>query len=266
MPLEVALKPVETLLFASDLVAIGKFRCPATHPLCRDSGPCSHHTFVFPRTSTAIHHEHEWFLGSPNTASLYNQHQAYTRSKVSEVDASDWFVIADDVLIDMLGAHDRPDRPFTRTHVQVDDALYLEQRRLFENVKRLEAFEIEESVLRIFARLMRSAHAPVRKRDAVEEVKRIIAADPSRSISLRELARRVEISPYELCRNFHRRTGFTLTDFRHSLRLRIALERLRSRAGITGIALDLGYASHSHFTSAFRRTFGVTPSQFRATT
>jgi len=72
-------------------------------------------------------------------------------------------------------------------------------------------------------------------------------------------------SPYQLCRNFHRQTGFTLTEFRHSLRLRTALERLRSRSGITEIALDLGYTSHSHFTAAFRNYFGITPSRFRAT-
>jgi AraC-like DNA-binding protein len=29
------------------------------------------------------------------------------------------------------------------------------------------------------------------------------------------------------------------------------------------VALDLGYASHSHVTDRFRRRFGVTPSDFR---
>jgi len=47
--------------------------------------------------------------------------------------------------------------------------------------------------------------------------------------------------------------------------LRMALELLRSRRGLTEIALDLGYASHSHFTSAFRNYFGITPSRYRAT-
>src|SRR5436190_10411395 len=142
--LQVNLKPVETLVFRCDIVAIGKFRCPSTHPLYRDSGPCSHHTFVFPRTATTIRHERgEWFVGSPNTASFYNQHQRYTRSQVSNIDASDWFVIADDVLLDILRPP-RQDRPFAHTHVPVDASLYLAQRRLFENVACLEPFEIEE--------------------------------------------------------------------------------------------------------------------------
>jgi AraC-like DNA-binding protein len=263
---ELHLKPLEALVFRSDLAALGTFRCPSSHPLFRDSGPCSHHTFVFPRTTTLIHHDSgEWFVGSPNTASLYNQHQPYTRTKVSDIDASDWFVLADDVLIDILRAHDRPDRPFAQTHVRVDADLYLAQRQLFENSPYMDAFEIDEAVMRIFARLMRAAHANVRRLDSVEEAKRLIAAAPERSIGFRELARRVEASPFELCRAFHRQTGFTLSRFRNSLRLRTSLDLLRGRSPLTDIALDLGFTSHSHFTSAFRNHFGITPSRYRAT-
>lgn len=32
---------------------------------------------------------------------------------------------------------------------------------------------------------------------------------------------------------------------------------------ITDVALDLGFASHSHFTDAFRKITGVTPSRYR---
>jgi len=266
VPLDVSLKPVETLVFRSDLVAFGKFRCPATHPLYRDSGPCSHHTFVFPRTVTAIRHEEgEAFVGTPNSASFYNQHQRYTRSPVSDIDASDWFVLADDVLIDIVRPA-RQDRPFAQTHVRVDASLYLAQRYLFENAGHLEPFEIEERVMQIFSALMSVASVPARRRDAVEETKRHIAANPARTIAFRDLARRVDCSPFELCRAFHRQTGFTLTQFRHSLRLRMALEMLRGRTALTDIALDLGYTSHSHFTAAFRHTFGITPSRYRATT
>ena len=30
---------------------------------------------------------------------------------------------------------------------------------------------------------------------------------------------------------------------------------------LSALALDLGFSSHSHFTTAFRRHFGVTPTQ-----
>lgn len=272
MTLEVNLKPVETLVFRSDIVAFGTFRCPSQHPLYTDSGPCTHHTFVFPRSATTIRHEAgAAFVATPNTVAFYNQHQRYTRSKISDIDASDWFVIADDVLIDAIAAHDpavvdRPDRPFSVTHIAVSADVYAAQRRLFDDASKLEPLEVDESVLEIFERLLLAPAVDGRHRDAVEEVKRVIAAAPERARSIRELARIAGCSPFELCRRFRSQTGFTLTQFRHSLRLRIALERLRSRHDITDIALDLGYSSHSHFTFAFRREFGVTPSRFRART
>jgi AraC-like DNA-binding protein len=32
---------------------------------------------------------------------------------------------------------------------------------------------------------------------------------------------------------------------------------------LTALAFDLGFSSHSHFSAAFRRAFGCTPSAFR---
>jgi AraC-like DNA-binding protein len=40
----------------------------------------------------------------------------------------------------------------------------------------------------------------------------------------------------------------------------MALELVpRRRRELTDVALALGYSSHSHFTAAFRREYGVTP-------
>lgn len=35
------------------------------------------------------------------------------------------------------------------------------------------------------------------------------------------------------------------------------------RSNLTDLALDLGFADHSHFTNAFRREWGISPSEFR---
>ena len=268
--MQVDLKPVETLLYASDVVAMGTFRCPADHPLFRDSGPCTHHTFVFPRSSTEIRHDGgATFVGSPNTVSLYNQHQRYTRRAISPIDASDWFVIADDILRDATGGFD--DGPFRERFAPIGVDTYALQRRLFDLVGsgQFDRNEIDEGALRVFDRVLHATRVAAktdRMRDAVEWVKRTIASAPSRSVSLRALARETGSSPFHLCRAFTRTTGMTITAFRHSLRVRLALDRLRDRsADLTTVALDLGYASHSHFTSVFRRHVGMTPSQYRAT-
>ena len=52
--------------------------------------------------------------------------------------------------------------------------------------------------------------------------------------------------------------------YRAKLRLRASLELLEAGAvDLSALAGDLGYSSHSHFSAAFRREFGVTPSAFR---
>jgi AraC-like DNA-binding protein len=55
----------------------------------------------------------------------------------------------------------------------------------------------------------------------------------------------------------------TLHAYRNDLRLRSSLEQLESGGDLTRLALDLGYSSHSHFTSSFRVLFGVPPSAIR---
>ena len=279
MPLDVRIKPVETLLFRGEMVAVGKFRCLATHPLFPDSGPCSHHTIVFPRTITRIRHEDgTTFLGNPGSIGLLNQDLRYTRTRISDIDASDWYTVADDVLLEMLHAVDPRatlERPFRISDGPSDARSFAEQRILcnaWERGDALHAKGVEESVLRFLSRVLGSAYRaeskspkPLRPKevDAVEHAQQLIARDPVLNMPLRVLADACGLSPFQLCRLFRIRTGDTITAYRHALRLRLALERLHdSRGDLTGVALDLGYSSHSHFTFAFRRHFGFAPSAF----
>lgn len=261
VPLEVRIKPVETLLFRSDLVAVGQFRCPAGHPLFVDSGPCSNNTFVFPRTATKIRHASGVeFTGGPNTISIYNEGQRYTRSAVDAADHSDWFAVSRELVAE-----------FRHAHAPSDARIYFEQRSLFTALERkvpIDAATVEEGVVQLLGRVLLAASGrPSRRgiaRGAVEHAKAIIASDVNGSLPLRELAREVGLSPYQLCRDFRALSGMTMTRYRHSLRLRMALERLDGNRDLTALALDLGYSSHSHFTYAFRREFGVSPSVVRS--
>jgi AraC-like DNA-binding protein len=273
VPLDIHLKPVESLLYRSDVIAVGKFRCPAAHPLFRDSGPCSYHTFAFPRTSTRIEYDDgRTYHGGPASVGLYNQRQVYFRTKVSDVDASDWYTVADDVLLEMVGryADANPRLPFSVAETRCDSKTYIEQRMLFDALDRGEAVDVEETMLRILERIVAQAcgrgveHVRVDV-DAVEHVRARIARDLAANESLRDLARATGVSLFHLCRIFRAHTGETITRYRHSLRLRLALERLKDRgADLSTIAIDHGYSSHSHFTSVFRKHFGLTPSEFRA--
>ena len=100
--------------------------------------------------------------------------------------------------------------------------------------------------------------------DVIEAARDMIARRFKDNLSLSEIAREVGSSVFHLARIFKTRTGFSLHAYRNQLRLRSALERLRDPGiDLTGIALDLGFSSHSHFTETFRRAFGKTPSAVR---
>src|SRR6185503_11374820 len=142
-----------------------------------------------------------------------------------------------------------------------------------ERSNEVDPMHVEETMLRVLQRVVRRAYGArppstpriSRDVDAVEHARQLIAREPAGNLALRDLARECELSPFRLCRLFRAHTGQTMTGYRHSLRLRFALERLRDHSlDLTALALDLGYSSHSHFTFVFRRHFGVTPSAFRA--
>lgn len=58
--------------------------------------------------------------------------------------------------------------------------------------------------------------------------------------------------------------GVSLRRYVQLLRARVAADRLAQGArDLTGLALDLGFSDHSHFTNTFRGEWGTPPSSFR---
>lgn len=85
--------------------------------------------------------------------------------------------------------------------------------------------------------------------------------------SLAELARKLGVSASYLARAYRAVTGSTLHARVTRLRLSHALARLADGAkDLTALALELGYASHSHFGAEFKRHVGRPPSAFRLST
>lgn len=78
--------------------------------------------------------------------------------------------------------------------------------------------------------------------------------------SLEELGRLVGCSPYYLSRLFSQETGQTIQQHLRQLRLERAAELLRTgRCNVTEAALEVGYNSLSHFSTAFREHFRCCP-------
>ncbi len=126
---------------------------------------------------------------------------------------------------------------------------------------------LEEAALGLLPAAVGSASpacAEPRPHRAVERARELLAADPATDLSLHELADAVACSPFHLARRFRRATGIGLHAYRTRLRMALALQRLADgEEALIQLALDLGYASHSHFSAAFRTCYGLPPSRAR---
>jgi AraC family transcriptional regulator len=99
------------------------------------------------------------------------------------------------------------------------------------------------------------------RREIVEEAKAALTSRMAERVSLEDLAGHVYTSPYHLARLFRAATGFSVHGYLTQLRLRAGLERIQGRRERVGqVGVMLGFSSPSHFTSSFRRAFGLTPS------
>lgn len=85
------------------------------------------------------------------------------------------------------------------------------------------------------------------------------------NVPLQELAASARLSPCHLLRAFRRQLGQTPHQFTLQLRLRRSLPRLERRPGrLADLAGELGFSSHGHYSTAFRRAFGVRPGDYAA--
>lgn len=98
--------------------------------------------------------------------------------------------------------------------------------------------------------------AAVRK--ALEFVEGNLAAD----LSLSQLARVACLSPRQLARCFKAAQGVSVHQYILDRRIERAKPML-AREPISQVAMDLGFASPSHFSTAFHARTGMTPSRFR---
>jgi AraC-like DNA-binding protein len=131
---------------------------------------------------------------------------------------------------------------------------------------RLSALQFEESVRTLLGSLFAPESRPLseRHRRIAARAQAFLAAHLGENVTICDVASAAGSSPHHLCRIFRRATGESLHRYQLSLRLRAALARIAAGEGdLTAVALDFGFADHSHFTNAFRGAFGVPPSRLR---
>ena len=147
------------------------------------------------------------------------------------------------------------------------------QRQVIELKQKLsrgspDSFEIESLALALAASAVGGREAwgagyRLGQHKTVNRAKVLLASDPTRRWSLAEIGAEVGVSPVYLTQLFQKVCGEPLYRYHLRLRLARAMRCLTHCDDLTGLALDFGFSSHSHFTTAFRTAFGQTPTSFR---
>ena len=131
-----------------------------------------------------------------------------------------------------------------------------------------EPLEAESLALTLVQRSLgpRTAHAAGStsgRQRLADRTKLVLASDLSRRWTLAEIAAEIGVSPVYLTQVFQQVEAMPLYRYQLRLRLARALDLLGEYDDLTALGLDLGFSSHSHFSSAFRQAYGRTPAEFQ---
>jgi len=228
-------------LLRTELVALGHFRCPPDDPLWDAENYIGEYAHVaFPHLPVRIALRRGLpVLTDPTIAVCYPPGERFHREALSPGGDDCVFAVLDPELFEEIGPEPfraLPAGSFMRLHLLADP------------------LELEELVVGLSRRPLPRAGR------WGEGVKELLVARLDEKLTLAELGREVGVSPYHLARSFRRSTGLSIHQYRIQLRLRTALPRLREDIDLCSLGLDLGFASHSHFTDSFRGLFGAPPS------
>jgi AraC-like DNA-binding protein len=144
--------------------------------------------------------------------------------------------------------------------------------RRLQSGSSLDPIAVEETVLALLEDALtgqsRLPGAPAGRarahRELVDATRSLLSMRFRDPLQLDDVARAVGASPSHVARVFRAGTGLPIHRYLVRLRLLSALEPAADRTtDLTALALEQGFSSHSHFTAAFRREFGVPPAGLR---
>jgi AraC-like DNA-binding protein len=263
-------------LLESPVVDVRHVECRGT---CRhrSAEECASHThFVFPYRGVYLRHVGgDLAVADANHVLFFNQEQGYQVSHpVNGGDSSLVLTVGEEMLRELapkeLACEGGPFR-FSTQNLRIDaraQALVMLLKHSLGNgsIEELEAEGLSLTLVSraIGPRTTRVTSAPRSRRRLVDRVKVLLAGDLSRRWTLAQIAREIRGSPVYLTQVFQQVEGLPLYRYHLRLRLARALDLIVDREDLSGLAQDLGFSSHSHFSAAFRQHYGVTPAEFRA--
>jgi AraC family transcriptional regulator len=268
---------IDRTLFEDGRLVLGEYWCPPESRCWHGLNNVSAAPHViFPRTPVTIRQlGREPVVCDRNHVLFFNPGQRFFRSLRSrDGDHSYYVELTPETLFTLSGGL----TAFPFAFGPCDPAVFLLQRLALRHLREPSPDPqlVEESLTRAVSHAIERArdfHRPPGKarqatraahREIVDQTKELLASRFRERLTMGEIAAAIGVSRFHLSRVFRASTGFSLHGYRNQLRLRAALERLVDpKVGLPTLARELGYSSHSHFTAAFRETFGVAPSELR---
>lgn len=273
-------------LFDSPLVAISDVRCRPHNSACSHEECAPVNDIVFPRTGLFVRHAAgESVVADANQVLFFRESETYRVSHpVPGGDDCTVFTFARNALREAFGALqptnlDRADHPFPSSYAPSGARCFALVSALRNALHRGDQtnMAVEETAAAILASVVGSSMrqvGPTRDsqrsdtrrahRNLADATKALLADRFQERLALDQVAKGVHSSMYHLARVFRRQTGLPIHRYLSRLRLRASLARMADGgANLTTVALDVGFASHSHLTDAFRHEFGLSPIALR---
>lgn len=123
-------------------------------------------------------------------------------------------------------------------------------------------FKILENVLLIYTKNNLTLKSIGDENQPIQRIKDYFNDRYSENISLEELARIANFSPFYFNRAFRKQIGIPPHAYQTQIRIARAKTLLTSNLSISQVALQTGFSSQSHFGWHFKRVMGVTPKQY----
>lgn len=100
--------------------------------------------------------------------------------------------------------------------------------------------------------------------NVVEEAKEYIAGHYNKDVSLDDISRRVNISPYYFSKIFKEETGQNFIEYLTNVRIDKAKELLKdTNYTMKEICVMVGYQDPNYFSRSFKKNVGVTPTEYK---
>jgi len=133
-------------------------------------------------------------------------------------------------------------------------------------------------LLEVLLALLRNAHgsgsslpqarrvlARSRRTRLATEARALLEQDCAQSISLEGLATKFGVSPFHLSRSFSQEFGISITEMLTLIRIERATELLKGGGhSVKEIAAAVGFSDSNYFAKVFRRSRGISPTEYQA--